>query len=50
MMNTHKLELPLTRTYFYGSNGVRAIEVLLYFSNMQVMLSVVSAGLARATN
>ena len=40
MINTHYLELPLSRTYFhielplsrtYGSKGVRAIEVLLYF-------------------
>ena len=30
MINTHWLELPLSRTYFYGSKGVRAIEVLLY--------------------
>ena len=29
MLNTHKLELPLSRTYFHGSKGVRAIEVLL---------------------
>ena len=30
MVNTHKLELPLSRTYFHGSKGIRAIEVLLY--------------------
>ena len=30
MINTHYLELPLIRTYFYVSKGVRAIEVLLY--------------------
>ena len=30
MINTHWLELPLSRTYFHGSIGVRAIEVLLY--------------------
>ena len=30
MINTHLLELPLSRTYFSGSKGVRAIEVLLY--------------------
>ena len=24
------LKLPLSRTYFHGSKGVRAIEVLLY--------------------
>ena len=29
MINTHKLELPLSRTSFYGSKGVRAIEVRL---------------------
>ena len=28
MINTHQLELPLSRTYFHGSKGVRAIEVL----------------------
>ena len=30
MIKTLKLELPLSRTYFHGSKGVRAIEVLLY--------------------
>ena len=30
MINTHYLELPLSRTYFHGPEGVRAIEVLLY--------------------
>ena len=30
MINTHELELPLSRTYFHGSKGVRGIEVLLY--------------------
>ena len=30
MIITHKLELSLSRTYFHGSKGVRAIEVLLY--------------------
>ena len=30
MINTHQLELPLSRTYFHVSKGVRAIEVLLY--------------------
>ena len=25
MINTHQIELPLSRTYFYGSKGVRAI-------------------------
>ena len=29
MINTHYLGLPLSRTYFHGSKGVRAIEVLL---------------------
>ena len=32
MINTHKLELPLSQTRFHGSKGVRAIEVLLYIS------------------
>ena len=31
MINTHLFELPLSRTYFCGSKGVRAIEVLLYY-------------------
>ena len=30
IINTNWLELPLTRTYFRGSKGVRQIEVLLY--------------------
>ena len=30
MINTHLLELPLSRTYFHGSKCVRAIEVVLY--------------------
>ena len=30
MINIYWLELPLSRTYFHGSRGVRAIEVLLY--------------------
>ena len=33
MINTDKLELPLSRTYFHGTKGVRAIEVLLYLSD-----------------
>ena len=31
MIYTHQLELPLSRTYFHGPKGVRAIEVLQYF-------------------
>ena len=30
MINIHYLELPLSRTSFHGSKGVRAIEVRLY--------------------
>ena len=30
MVNTFKPEQPLPRTYFHGSKGVRAIEVLRY--------------------
>ena len=30
MINTHLLKLPLSRTYFHGPKGVRAIEVRLY--------------------
>ena len=33
MINTHELKLPLSRTYFYGSKGVRAIEAFLYQQN-----------------
>ena len=35
MINTHSLELLLSRTYFHGSIGVRAIEVLLYLVSGQ---------------
>ena len=38
MINTHKLELPLSRTYFHGSKGVRAIEVRLYKANCHLHL------------
>ena len=34
-MNTLYLKLPLSRTYFHGSKGVRAIEVLLYVGNVE---------------
>ena len=30
MINPHWLELPLSRTNFYGPKGVRATEVRLY--------------------
>ena len=30
MVNTHKIELPLSRTYFQSPEAVRAIEVRLY--------------------
>ena len=29
MINSYKLELPLSRTHFHGSKGVGAIEALL---------------------
>ena len=32
MINTHWLELPLSRTNFHGPKGVRAIEVRVYFN------------------
>ena len=32
MINTHQLELPFSGTYYLGSKGVRAIEVLLYIT------------------
>ena len=31
LTNIHSPKLPLSGTYFHGSGGVRAIEVLLYF-------------------
>ena len=34
MISTHWLELPLSRTYFHGPKGVRAIEVRLYVANL----------------
>ena len=30
IINTHWLKLPLSRTYFHGSKGVPAIEVIPY--------------------
>ena len=33
MINTDQLGLPLSRTYFHGPKGVRAIEVLQYYQN-----------------
>ena len=30
MINLHWLELPMARTIFHGSNGVRTIDVRLY--------------------
>ena len=35
MINPHKLELPLSLTYFYGFKGVRAIGILLYMAHLQ---------------
>ena len=34
LINPHWLELPLSRTNFHGPKGVRAIEVLLYYSKV----------------
>ena len=42
MINTHKLELPLSRTYFHGSKCVLATEALLYFNHVQFDLFHVS--------
>ena len=36
MINTHNLKLPLSRTYFHGSKGFQAIEVLLYNSTVHL--------------
>ena len=38
MINTHLLELPLSRTYFHGSKGVRAIAVRLYKADCHLHL------------
>ena len=32
MINTQELELPLSGTYFHGSKGVQAFEILLYMN------------------
>ena len=37
MINIHQLELPLSRTYFHGSEGVRAIEVVLYLVKRYIL-------------
>ena len=34
MINPHWLELPMSRTIFYGPKDVRAIEVRLYEYNL----------------
>ena len=39
MIKTHYLELPLSRTCFHGSKGVRAIEVRLYNIIIIVIIS-----------
>ena len=39
MINTHQLELPLSRTYFHVSKGIRAIEVLLYIGRSIVVVT-----------
>ena len=39
MINYHKLEISLSRTYFHGSKGVQAIEVLLYLWQEKIMRS-----------
>ena len=38
MINTHYLELPLSRTYFHGSKGARATEVRLYKADCHLNL------------
>ena len=40
MINTHRLEQPLSRTYFHVSKGVRAIEVLLYIRDSMAVLQI----------
>ena len=42
MINTHLLELSLSRTNFHGSKGVRAIEVLLYYINLDTNMPELS--------
>ena len=44
MINTHQVEQPLSRIYFHGSKGVRAIEVLLYKVVAKVTYQVTNIG------
>ena len=40
MINTHRLEQPLSRAYFHVSKVVRAIEVLLYIRDSMAVLQI----------
>ena len=42
MINTHYLELPLSRPYFHGSKGVLAIEYLLYIALLLAIVHSIS--------
>ena len=44
IINTHKLELPMSQIYFHGSKGSRAVEVLLF---LKEFLSLYTAGHSR---
>ena len=41
MINPKWLELPMSRTIFYGPKVVRAIEVRLYYANFLVLFRVI---------
>ena len=47
MINTHQLELPLSRTFFHGPKGVRLVEVLLYIVSCYFMLQVITSNIGR---
>ena len=47
MINTHWLELSLSRTYFHGSKGAGAIEVLLYLRPFQIAERARNHGIGR---
>ena len=53
MMNTHLLEIPLSRTYFHGPEGVQAIEVLLHIKALEeqkVLSFIVQGSKSEGTN
>ena len=47
MINTHYLEVPLSRTYHHGPKGVRAIEFLLYIVFFRLVMVDTTAVIQR---